>query len=122
VFAIVFRHQAEAEGMADLRRVARSLGSGRLAFARRVFVPVIWRRAGGFVLLYGIYLFGTYEVPLLLGRADPRAVTVFITDQLTRFDLQNIPLAHAAATAYALVVILAVWRLLTRWNKRLLES
>jgi putative spermidine/putrescine transport system permease protein len=121
VFAIVFRQQAEAERMAELRQVARGLGAGTGAFLRHVFVPVIWRRSGAFVLLYGIYLFGTYEVPLLLGRSHPRAVTVYITDQLTRFDLAAIPVAHAAAAAYALIVLAMVARLLTRWNRQLLD-
>jgi putative spermidine/putrescine transport system permease protein len=121
VLAIVFRQQAKAERMQALRKTARSLGAGDGTVFLRVFVPALWRRSGAFVLLYGIYLFGTYEVPLLLGRSHPRVLTVYITDQLTRFDLGNLPLAHAAASAYALVVLAMVARLLSRWNRNLLK-
>lgn len=121
VLAIVFRQQAKAERMEALRQTARSLGASDAVVFFRIFMPALWRRSGAFVLLYGIYLFGTYEVPLLLGRSQPRVMTVYITDQLTRFDLGNLPLAHAAASAYALLVMAMVARLLSRWNRRLLE-
>ncbi len=121
VLAIVFRQQANAERMPALRKTARSLGASDAVVFFRVFVPAIWRRSGAFVLLYGVYLFGTYEVPLLLGRSQPRVLTVYITDQMTRFDLGNLPLAHAAASAYALAVMILLLRLLTRWNRRLLQ-
>ena len=104
-FTLVFVHQARQEDLPALKRVALSLGAGNTHFFRRVYAPVLLKRGLPLILLYAVYLFGTYEIPLLLGRSSPRVVTVYITEQLTRFDLNNIPLGHAMAAIYSLLVV-----------------
>ncbi len=111
-FSLVFVHQAGLERMGELRRLARSLGCGRRGFFARVYAPLLLRRNLPLILLYGVYLLGTYEIPMLLGRSAPRSISVYITEQLTRFDTGNFALGHAAAVLYALLVALALFGLL----------
>jgi len=113
-FTLVFINQARQENMPALRLAADALGSKRAQFARRIYAPLLLRRSLPLLLLYAVYLFGTYEIPLLLGRSSPRAVTVYITEQLQRFDLSNIPLGHAMAVLYTASVAVLLFFVLSR--------
>lgn len=121
-FTLIFQHQARQDNMLALRTAARSLGAGARSFFFRVYLPVVLRRSLPLLLLYAVYLFGSYEIPMLLGRSAPRAVTVYIAEQLSRFDLNNIPLAHAMALLYAILVIFFLLLLLTGRRRRLIEA
>lgn len=103
-FTIVFANLARKERLPELRALAYTLGAKAWQFQWRVFIPVILRRAAALIMLYGVFLFGTYEVPLLLGRQAPRAVTVFITEKVTKFDLMNIPVGYAMAVLYMVLI------------------
>jgi putative spermidine/putrescine transport system permease protein len=107
-FSLVFVHQAGLERIPELRRLSLSLGCSARAFFARVYAPLLLRRNLPLILLYGVYLLGTYEIPLLLGRSAPRSISVYITEQLTRFDTGNFALGHAAAVLYALLVALSL--------------
>ncbi len=121
-FTLVFVHQAGLENMPALRRAAHSLGAGNRDFARRIYLPLMLKRSLPVLLLYGVYLVGTYEIPLLLGRSSPRVVTIFVTEQLSRFDLNNIPLGHAMAVLYSLLVVGALAFALSRRSGQLREQ
>lgn len=105
LFALLFIYQARKERMAELRAMSMTLGSSQGQFVRQVFVPLLLGKTAPFLLLYAIFLFGAYEVPLLAGRSSPRAVAVFITDKMGRYNLQDIPVGHAMAVTYSLLVI-----------------
>ncbi len=113
-FTIVFTNMAHKERLPELRHLAQTLGARPWQYQLRVFVPVVLRRASALILLYGVFLFGTYEVPLLLGRQAPRAVTVFITEKVTRYDLMNIPVGYAMAVVYMVLIGAVVTFLLRR--------
>jgi len=113
-FTIVFANLARKERLPELRALSQTLGARAWQFQWRVFVPVVLRRASALILLYGVFLFGTYEVPLLLGRQAPRAVTVFITEKVTRYDLMNIPVGYAMAVVYMVLIGLVVTYFLRR--------
>jgi putative spermidine/putrescine transport system permease protein len=83
----------------------------------RIFFPVLLKKGAPLMLLYGIFFFGAYEVPLLLGQQAPQAVTVFITEKMDKFDLMNIPVGHAMATVYTMIVALLATFFLKRGNK-----
>lgn len=102
-FTLVFTNLARKENLAGLRDTARTLGAEGQQFIRKVFLPVLLKRGAALILLYGVFLFGTYEVPLLLGRQDPQPVTVFITEKVARFDLYNIPVGHAMVVVYVVL-------------------
>jgi putative spermidine/putrescine transport system permease protein len=108
--------------MPALRRAADALGSSRAQFARRIYAPLLLRRSLPLLLLYAVYIFGTYEIPLLLGRSSPRVVTIFVTEQLQRFDLSNIPLGHAMAVLYTALVAVLLALLLSRRTGQIRET
>lgn len=103
-FTLHFLNLARKERVPDLAHSARTLGAGRWDFVRRIFVPLLLRRSAPLLLLYGVFLFGAYEVPLLLGRSTPRTVAVLITEKLSKFDLTAIPVAHALGVVYVICV------------------
>lgn len=117
LFTILFIHQANKERVAELQQMALTLGSTKLQFFVRVFVPLLLKRSSLLVILYTIFLLGTYEVPIIMGQSSPRTLSVFITEKLTRFDLTDIPEGHAMAFIYSIIVI-ALCSLLFR-NKKI---
>jgi putative spermidine/putrescine transport system permease protein len=103
-FTLHFLNLARKERVPALLESARTLGAREGDFLRRIFVPLLLRRSAPLLLLYGVLLFGAYEVPLLLGRSTPRTVAVLITEKLSRFDLTAIPVAHALGVVYVLCI------------------
>lgn len=103
LFALLFMHQSAKVRMGALWQVAQSLGSKRSQFLRRVYIPLQLRKAELLIRLYAIFLIGTYEVALLLGRSSPRVMTLYITDKLGRFNLADIPQGHAMLVVYILL-------------------
>ncbi|MEZ4774489.1 MAG: hypothetical protein R3D00_14995 [Bacteroidia bacterium] len=119
LFTILFFHQSKKERVAELEAMACTLGSTKGRFFREIYIPLLLKKTAPFILLYGIFLFGAYEVPLLSGRSSPRMVTVFITEKMTRFNLLDIPQGHAMAVLYSLVVIV-ITLVFTRKSKRMI--
>jgi len=114
LFALLFLHQIHQERLPELREVALTLGSRPGQFFRQVFAPLLLRRTRPFIVLYGIFLLGAYEVPLLLGRSSPRTATIFITERLSGYQLADIPLAHAMALLFSLLIMGLARRLMPR--------
>ena len=56
-----------------------------------------------------VFLFGAYEVPLLLGMQSPRMISVLIAHKFRKFDLADIPQAYVLTVLYALVVGIIAW-------------
>lgn len=109
-FTLAFVNIARKENLAGLRRIGATLGASSWQFFWRIFAPLLLRRAAPLLLLYGVFLFGAYEVPLLLGRSSPRPVTCYIVEKVSRFDLHGIPAGHAMAVLYAVLVgLLVTW-------------
>jgi putative spermidine/putrescine transport system permease protein len=105
---LIFLHQYRAAQLLAMTELATTLGADAAQIQRRVVVPVLLRRAQPTLVLYGIFLFGAYEVPLLLGRQNPSMVSMFINQKFRRFDLADLPVAYVATVLYAVVVLLAV--------------
>lgn len=98
-------HHAQLPALAQL---AATLGAGKKQIVLRVQAPVLLRGILPLSLLYGVFFFGAYEIPLLLGRSSPRMVSLLIVDKLQRYNLQEIPVAYAMALWYALGCLLAL--------------
>ncbi len=103
LFALLFMHQSAKVRMGALWQVAQSLGSKRGQFLLSVFIPLQLRQSELLIRLYAIFLIGTYEVALLMGRSSPRVMTLYITDKLGRFNLADIPQGHAMLVIYILL-------------------
>jgi putative spermidine/putrescine transport system permease protein len=108
LFSLLFREQARKARMRELMQSAFSLGATPWQFLRRVHIPLLLRKGRAVIWLYGIFLMGTYEVPLLLGRSSPRPVTVYITEKLTRYNLGDIAVGHAMAVLYTVLILVVV--------------
>lgn len=105
VFSLLFVAQSRKERLPAMWALARNLGSTRWQFVRSILLPLLLQKTRPVVVLYGLFLLGSYEVPLLLGRTAPQTVSLFITEKLSRFNLLDIPVGHAMAVVYSLMVL-----------------
>lgn len=104
-FTLLFINIIKRDQLETLLQLSQTLGSSHNAFVRRIFVPVVLYRSAPLLLLYGLFIFGTYEIPLLLGRQAPRAATVYIIDRLNSYDLLEKPQGYALAVFYCIITI-----------------
>ncbi len=110
-FAILFTNLSDSENIPELRRLARALGASFRQAEFRVTIPILLQRAFPAVVLYFIFVLGSYEIPLLLGRQNPQMISVLMIRKLQRFNLLDIPSAYTMAVLYlilagAIVVLL----------------
>jgi putative spermidine/putrescine transport system permease protein len=105
------------ERIPELRALAATLGAGRLATLARITVPLLVRRGASNLLLVFVVVLGSYEVPLLLGRATPQMLSVLIMRKYGRFDIEDKPEAFAIAVMYT-AVVLAVLVVVFRSRRR----
>ena len=119
VFTLLFQQIARKENLYEIRTVSLTLGGSEFQFFRKLYLPIILKKAYPVIVLYGIFLFGTYEVPLILGVSSPRVVTLFITEKLTKYNLYEIPVGYAMAVLYGIVVCVAVILLVRKRNVRI---
>lgn len=108
LFTFLFLNIAKKEQIIELMNVAFTLGASKSTFIRRVFIPLLLKKATVLIALYGLFLFGAYEIPLILGKQSPRMVSIFITEKLTRFNLNDIAVGHAMAVVYTLIVFVII--------------
>jgi putative spermidine/putrescine transport system permease protein len=99
----------QSEKLPELTELATSLGASKKQILFRVAIPVLLSRALPNTGLVFIFLFGAYEVPLLLGLQSPRMISVLIAHKFRKFDLADIPQAYALTVLYALVVGVTAW-------------
>lgn len=113
---ILLWQHSRAEKLTGLAELATSLGASRSQVLFQVAIPVLLSRALPQIGLMFIFLFGSYEVPLLLGIQSPRMISVLIAQKFRKFDLADIPHAYALTVLYALVTGIIAW-LVSRTNR-----
>ncbi len=113
---LVFLNHYQAANLLQLSQLAATLGASPAYIRSHVVWPILVRRALPTLLLYSIFLLGSYEVPLLLGRQSPAMLSVFISQKFGRFNLADLPVAYVATVVYALVVFMAI-TIFLRLNK-----
>ena len=101
IFTFLFTAQARSMNLLEMNKLAQSLGSSRLQCFMKLWLPALVKRFKLLIVLYAIFFVGTYEVPLILGQSSPRVLTVFISEKLTKFNLNDIPLGHCMAVFYS---------------------
>ena len=108
---IFFANLYRSERVAELRGLAATLGLSPGAAARRLVVPLLLRRGRATLLLYGVFVFSSYEIPLLLGSQSPAMVSVLAIRKLQRYNLGDIPQAYVISVLYAfiLALVLLLW-------------
>ncbi|MGD8749383.1 MAG: hypothetical protein PVI44_13045, partial [Balneolaceae bacterium] len=86
-FTLYFMNVYDQEDICELSQVAETLGASKFAQIRRIVVPVLLRRSFSTLVLYSIFVMGSYEIPLLLGRQSPQMMSVLVIQKLRKFSL-----------------------------------
>lgn len=107
-FSVVLYQFYRSAQVPQLMAVARTLGATHGQAVWKVAAPVLMQRLRPVLVLYGIFLFGAYEVPLLLGSQSERMISILIAQKFRRFDLLELPQAYVITVLYAVVVLLAL--------------
>lgn len=106
-FFTVYMHALwEKELLQDIWQAAANLGASNKQIKRRLIRPSLFYRSQPVLLLYFVYAFGSYEIPLLLGRSFPQMMAVFTVDRLQTYDLKAVPQAYVAALISAAFIFL----------------
>ncbi len=108
IFTFLFTAQAKSMNLLEMNKLATSLGSSRLQCFTKLWLPALVKRFKLLIVLYAIFFVGTYEVPLILGQSSPRVLTVFISEKLTKFSLNDIPLGHCMAVFYSACIFVVL--------------
>lgn len=100
----------------DYEEPARTLGAGRLQCFRHVVLPLIIPGILPGSIICFAFTFGSYEVPFLLGRPYPAALSVLAYRLYDNIDLKARPRAMAAGVFITVFLMLfaAVYRRIVR--------
>jgi putative spermidine/putrescine transport system permease protein len=108
-FTLYFMNLYDQQRVNELRQVAESLGASTANQLRRIVVPMLLKRAFPTLTLYTIFVMGSYEIPLILGRQTPQMMSVLVIRKLRRFSLSTIPEAYITALVFiAIIIVLLV--------------
>jgi putative spermidine/putrescine transport system permease protein len=113
-FTLLFLNLYSSEQIGALKQLALSLGASREQLLLKVTLPILISRAMPNLVLYFLFILGSYEVPLLLGRQSPQMVSVVIIRKLQKFDLRDIPQGYVIALVYTFAVLLVMLLLLAK--------
>ena len=108
-FTILIYNFYRQERIRSLQELSRNLGVSPMYFFRKVSLPIISKKVLPIAGLYLILLMGSYEVPLLIGGQHPKMLSIYIIENLQRFDLSNIPQAYAVSLLFFIAVGLIIF-------------
>lgn len=106
-FVILFSNVYQNERIAELSTLAYSLGASGKQVFWQVTLPILFSKTKRIMILYFIFLLGSYEIPLVLGQESPQMLSVLIIRELKQFDLKLIPEGYVVAVAYTVVIAIA---------------
>ncbi|HKI47025.1 MAG TPA: hypothetical protein VKA08_16975 [Balneolales bacterium] len=107
-FYLLFTNLYHQERIDEYSALATTLGTPPRQVFRRVIAPVLLRRSQPTLLLYLLFAFGSYEIPLLIGPSNPRMLSVLAIQKLQMFDLNQVPVAYVINLIYLGIVGLAL--------------
>lgn len=105
-FIILFSNLYQSEKIASYVNLAKTLGASNRQILQKVIVPILLKRASITIYLFIIFVMGSYEVPLLLGRQNPQMISVAVLQKIQRFNLYDMPQGYAMSMLYVLLIIL----------------
>jgi putative spermidine/putrescine transport system permease protein len=103
-FVILYSNLYQNERIPELKALATTLGAKPKQITIKIIIPILLKKSAFTIMLFVIFVMGTYEIPLLLGRQDPSMLSVFIIQKLQRYNLADIPQAYAIAVIYILLI------------------
>lgn len=105
-FIILFSNLYQSEKIASYVNLAKTLGATNSQILRKVTIPILLKRASITIYLFVIFVMGSYEVPLLLGRQNPQMISVAVLQKIQRFNLNDMPQGYAMSLLYVLLIVL----------------
>jgi putative spermidine/putrescine transport system permease protein len=111
VFTLLFLNYYQSENIVGYSQLAHTLGATKRQTQTSIILPLLLRKAKPTILLYAIFLFGVFEVPLLLGRQSPRMISMLIHANFNKFNLMDLPRAYVITVIYAVIILSIVWML-----------
>jgi len=106
-FVLLFLNVYKNERIADLSVLAQALGASRNQVIRRVYLPIMIKKTWVLIVLYFIFLLGSYEIPLILGQESPQMLSVLIIREIKQYDLTKISEGYVVAVIYTVIVSIA---------------
>lgn len=103
-FIIWYYQQWKIQRLSDFEVLGRSMGAGRWQLFVTIILPIWMRKSSSPILIYWMLVLGMYEIPLLIGRQYPQMFAVEVVSRLWRFNLADIPQAHAMSVVYMTLV------------------
>lgn len=103
-FSILFSTVFKNEKLHELGEAARTLGASKWALLKKVWIPGLLQKTFPSILLYGIFMMGSYEIPLLLGTQQHQMISVLIAQKFQKYNLQDIPIAYIFSAIYTVMV------------------
>ena len=104
-FVVFYLQKIKSLGIRNFVVLAQSLGASYLQTNSKIVIPILLKESWLNIALYWLILFGNFEIPLILGIQNPSAISVLISQKLTKYDLNELPQAYAISMLYILIVI-----------------
>lgn len=117
-FVISFLNIYKSFNLSDLKVLSKSLGSSKIQALFKVEIPILLRQSSRQILLYFVFFFGAYEIPLLLGSESNRMFSILILDKLTKFDISEKPQAFVMTSFYLISMLTILFFMLKKTPKR----
>lgn len=105
-FIILFSNLYQSEKIESYVYLAKTFGASNRQILQKVIVPILLKRAAVTIYLFVIFVMGSYEVPLLLGRQNPQMISVAVLQKIQRFNLYDMPQGYAMSLLYVLLIVL----------------
>ncbi len=109
-FALTMLQIYQIEKIDALRQLANSLGASAAQSRWRVAVPILLRKSSANLLLYFIFVLGSFEIPLVVGPQNPLMISQLTRRKFGLYQLSQKPEAFVIAIIYTalLLVLLAL--------------
>jgi putative spermidine/putrescine transport system permease protein len=104
-FAILFAQLYDHEKLDEINNLSSSLGASKWQSLRQAVLPLLLWRARPQIILSFIFVFGSFEIPAILGRHAPEMLSVLAVRKLGLFDVGQRPEAYVVAFIYCMLVL-----------------
>lgn len=104
-FTLLLANIFRQERIPELLTLGKTLGASTRQQLLKLVLPLLWLRSRPVVWVYTLFVLGSYEIPLLLGRSHPEMISVFVIRKWQRFSLDTIPQGMAMAVLYVVLVL-----------------
>ncbi|MEO7530057.1 MAG: ABC transporter permease subunit, partial [Sediminibacterium sp.] len=86
-FVLLFTNLIKTERINEFRFLAETMGASKNESLKKIAVPILLKKALPNCILHFIFILGSFEIPLLLGRSRPEMISVLAIRKLQKFDL-----------------------------------